>query len=215
MKKKGLFITFEGGEGAGKSSLIQYVQKGLESQDYQTVTLREPGSSSLGEKIRQLLLESSNQPLSKKAELMLFLASRAQLIEESILPAIEKGHIVLCDRYNDSTIAYQGEGRGLGSEFVKSVCDLITKNCIPDLTILLDVPVPIGLKRAKSAPKEVSNDRFESETLAFHEKIRAAYLKLLQENPKRMVLVDAARPLSEVSEKTLNIITQKLQQYGL
>lgn len=195
---RGVFITFEGGEGAGKSTLIEEVARQLASDGYYVVKTREPGGTHLGEHIRALLLDhSSNHPLCAYSELCLFLASRAQHIEEIILPALEARKIVLCDRFNDSTIAYQGNARGLGAEKVTRFCDFICHGVQPNLTLYLDIDPAIGLARARRDQPPIAGvrgyDRIESEGLAFHQQIREAFLAIHSLEPQRFVLLDAAQ----------------------
>src|SRR5690606_19081528 len=160
--KRGVFISFEGGEGAGKSTLIERIASHL--QDYPVLKVREPGGTALGEALRELLLQQKG-PVSPYAELSLFLASRAQHISEVIGPALEDGMIVLCDRFNDSTIAYQGAARGLGMEKVDQFCKFISQGLSPHLTLYLDIHPELGLHRAASVRAQ---DRIEAETIAFH-----------------------------------------------
>jgi dTMP kinase len=195
---RGLFITFEGGEGAGKTTLIEEVARQLASDGYHVVKTREPGGTYLGEHIRSLLLEhSSAHPLNAYSELCLFLAARAQHIEEVILPELENRKIVLCDRFNDSTIAYQGAARGLGVEKVSQFCDFVCHGVRPDLTMYLDIDPAIGLARARRDLPPIAGargyDRIESEGLAFHQQIREAFLAIHARDPRRFVLFDATQ----------------------
>ncbi|EFB42445.1 hypothetical protein pah_c008o058 [Parachlamydia acanthamoebae str. Hall's coccus] len=197
LKKCPCFITFEGGEGAGKTTLIQQVEADLKQLGYDVVSTREPGGSSLGNTIRQWLLQQNTKTsISIKAELLLFLAARAQHIEELILPSLTKGKIVLCDRFNDSTIAYQGVARGLGLEAVQNLCKFVCGNVVPDLTIYLDIDPHVGLTRTRHAAKEDapmgSIDRIESEKLEFHEHVRQGFFKLIHQNPSRYHVIDAS-----------------------
>lgn len=205
MRTKGLFITFEGGEGAGKTTLIHCLGKLLAEQGHPILQTREPGGTKLGEEIRALLL-ASNRTLSSRAELFLFLAARAQHIQEIIQPAIQKGTIVLCDRFNDSTIAYQGVARGLGAEKVAEYCDFACDGLRPDLTFYLDIDPSIGLTRAG---KEHPKDRIESESLAFHTSIRHAFHQLQQKNRDRIYLLDASQPPEQVCSEALKIMFKK------
>lgn len=191
---KGLFITFEGGEGAGKTSLIDQLETDLKSRGYQTIRLREPGGTWLGEKVRTILLDATHK-IAPYAELALFLASRAQHLFDVILPAIEEGKIVLCDRFNDSTIAYQGVARGLGIQPVSQACHLFCQGVRPDLTLYLDLDPVIGLERAS---KERSKDRIEQEEIAFHQRIRSAYQELAKKEPNRIHTIDASQPREKV-----------------
>lgn len=195
---RGVFITFEGGEGAGKSTLIEEVARQLASDGYHVVKTREPGATHLGEHIRSLLLEhSSGHPISAYSELCLFLASRAQHIEEVISPALQDRKIILCDRFNDSTIAYQGRARGLGVEQVAQFCEFICHGVQPNLTLYLDIAPAVGLARARRDQPAIAGargyDRIESEGLAFHQQIREAFLAIHAKDPRRFVLLDAAQ----------------------
>ena len=190
------FITFEGGEGAGKTTLINEMAAILEAQGLSVVKTREPGGTLFGNQIRGWLLDNrSNVSIGAKAELLLFLSARAQHIEEVIVPAIEAGKIVLCDRYNDSTIAYQGAGRFLGTAWVRSLCNLVCGSTLPDLTFYLDVDPVIGLARTKRISKENSVagelDRIEAEAIEFHHRVRQAFQIMAQEEPKRFSWIDA------------------------
>lgn len=201
MREKGLFVTFEGGEGAGKTTLIDSLQKAFFQAGNRVTVTREPGGSSLGDKIRQLLLSQSELvTITPMAELLLFLADRSQHIEEIIKPALQQGKIVLCDRFNDSTVAYQGIGRGLGFEKVQNMCNLVTADTVPDLTFLLDVDPLVGLERVK---KERVQDRIENEKLTFHEKVRQGFLTLAKQNPSRIIILNAIDPLESVFNEAL------------
>ncbi|HLB52136.1 MAG TPA: dTMP kinase [Chlamydiales bacterium] len=201
--KKARFITFEGGEGAGKTTLISHIEKELTREGIPSLVTREPGGCKLGEKIRDLLLHSPNL-ISPYAELALFLASRAQHVSEIILPALATGKWVLCDRFNDSSIAYQGAARGLGVQEVANFCQFVSQSLTPDLTFYLDIEPELGLKRAK---KRSNQDRIESEALFFHQKIRQAYLDLTHQNPKRIHLLNATLPIEEVYKQAYEKIS--------
>jgi dTMP kinase len=202
---EGFFISFEGGEGAGKTTLINRIAEELRSTGFTVDQVREPGGTKFGEKIRDLLLHEKEIILSPYAELCLFLASRAQHIAEVIRPALTLNHIVLCDRFNDSTIAYQGAARGLGMENVGDFCQFITQGLDPDITFYLDIDPKIGLTRAS---KDRAQDKIESEKIAFHEKIRDAYRIIQQHQPKRVKLLDATKTAGEVFDEAV----QQLQQ---
>ncbi len=195
---RGVFVTFEGGEGAGKSTLIEEVARQLASEGYSIVKTREPGGTHLGEHIRSLLLEHSpDHPMSAYAEMCLFLAARAQHIQEIIAPALEARKIVLCDRFNDSTIAYQGIARGLGLEKVTEFCEFISQGVQPQLTLYLDLDPELGLSRARRDQPEIAGargyDRIESEGLKFHQKIREAFRMIHTKNSRRFILLDASQ----------------------
>jgi len=200
--KQGLFITFEGGEGAGKTTLIEEIYKHLLQEGRQVLKTREPGGTPLGEEIRALLLHHQG-PVSPYAELSLFLASRAQHIAEVILPALQAGKIVLCDRFNDSTIAYQGMARGLGVEKVTAVCQFMCEGLEPHVTFYLDIDPELGLSRTQ---KRSSVDRIEAEDIAFHTKIRDGYLAIHKKNPDRFRLLNAAQTPEAVFNQAIEFI---------
>lgn len=190
------FITFEGGEGAGKTTLIDHVEKFLNEQGFTTLRTREPGGTPFGNQIRSWLLDHrSNLKINPKSELMLFLAARAQHIDDVIQPAILAGTIVLCDRFNDSTIAYQGAGRELGIDWVSSLCKMVCGDTLPDLTFFLDVDPIVGLSRTQNANKENASsgqlDRIEAEKVEFHQKVRDAFIGLVKMEQDRFCCLDA------------------------
>lgn len=205
-----MFITFEGVEGAGKSTIARLVAQNLAAMGHKVVLTREPGDNSLGQKLRPILLDARNANISSRAELHLFLADRAQHLAEVILPALAEGKIVLCDRYADSTVAYQGYGRGQDIDKLHLLNSLATDDLEPAQTLLLDLPVKDGLKRAESRNLEdgtmISEGRFDSETLSFHEKVRLGYLALAKANPERFVIINALPNTEEVSQKCLEAI---------
>lgn len=213
----GKFITFEGGEGAGKTTLINSLEKTLLQRGYKVVKTREPGGSPLGEHIRNWLLNRDfTLNIGSKSELLLFLAARAQHLEEVIIPALEAGKIVLCDRFNDSTIAYQGVARGLGAQYVEHLCDLVCDGIIPHLTFILDVNPQEGLKRTKYAVKEHALsgevDRIESEKLEFHQLVRNGMLQLAKNNPQRITVIDASKTRDAVFSKALERLESLLTE---
>jgi dTMP kinase len=205
-----LLVTFEGGEGAGKTTLIEKVAQKLQSLGVSVLKTREPGGTALGEMVRNILLHKAEVPISMHAELCLFLASRAQHLEEVIKPALKQQKVVLCDRFNDSTIAYQGAARGLGMEEVAHVCRFISGGVEPDLTFYLDIEPSLGLKRAKH--RGSGQDRMETEALLFHQKIREAYLLLHARHPKRIRLIDALQPEADVFLQAMHYLEPHLQQ---
>jgi dTMP kinase len=197
--RKGILVTFEGGEGAGKTTLIDEMARQLVVKGRAVLKTREPGGTRLGEHIRSILLQHP-EPISPYAELSLFLASRAQHIVEVIGPALEQGKIVLCDRFNDSSVAYQGAARGLGMQEVEHFCKFISQGVEPAITFYLDLDPEIGLARAA---KERKQDRIEAETLLFHRKIREAYLAIHRKYPHRFHLIDAGLPPQKVCEEAM------------
>lgn len=195
--KSPLFITFEGGEGAGKTTLIKRLQAFLEEEGCTVLVTREPGGSKLSEKIRDLVLHHGRDlHLGSRSELLLFLAARAQHIEELILPALQAGKIVLCDRFNDSSIAYQGKARGLGMELVETISLFATKNLQPDLTFFLDLDPEVGIQRALRAERTL--DAIESQKKEFHALVRQGFLEIAKKHPERMKILDASKSPDEV-----------------
>jgi len=197
-----LFITFEGGEGSGKSVQTEALYRKLCRLDIPAILIREPGSTPLGEKLTRLLKWARATNISPVGELMLFNASRAQLVTDVISPALKSGKVVICDRYADSTVVYQGYGRGLDIGDIKSINSMATGGLKPDLTVLLDISVEEGFARKRGQ----EYDRFEKEDKAFHQKIRKGYLKLSKEEPERWLIIDASLP----KEKIEKIVWQKV-----
>ncbi len=207
----GHFITLEGGEGAGKSTLLTYLETYLVQQGLHVIATREPGGTRLGEAIRDLVLQHKHvMSIGNEAELLLFLAARAEHIQEKILPALQAGKIVLCDRFNDSTIAYQGGARGLGIQHVRRLCHLICGPVVPQLTLYLDVSPELGLARTRQLEKEEAGsgalDRIESETLSFHQNIRKVFLSLAKKEPHRLCTIDANQSLEEVQQEAVQAL---------
>jgi dTMP kinase len=203
-----MFITIEGGEGSGKSTLIKSLEKELTSQGNQVVVTYEPGGSKLGVHIREWLLnQKADTPIGRKAELLLFLADRVQHIQEVIKPALEQGKTVLCDRFNDSTVAYQGSGRSMGMDEVQELCDLVCDGLTPDLTFFLDIEPEAGLKRLKAAP-----DRLESEKIDFHNRVRQGFHALARQDSDRFHIIDATKLKEEVFSEALQIIRSTLHE---
>lgn len=201
--KKGLFIAFEGGEGAGKSTLVHAVADALASATIPYVHLCEPGSTPLGAEIRKILLSKELKvAIDPKAELLLFLAARSQNIAENITPALQQGQVVLCDRFTASTIAYQGYGRGLGCENVEFLCKWVCQETCPDITFFLDVDPYIGLERTRSLSKEHAlkgqSDRIESEKISFHNAVRQGFLAIAKESKKPFICIDANKTKEDV-----------------
>lgn len=211
MTEKGLFVTFEGGEGAGKSTLCRRLEEALVKMNREVVLTREPGGTSFGEELRSMLLHHKGQ-VSSQAELFLFLSARIQHLEELIKPAIKRGAVVLCDRFNDSSVAYQGEARGLGMDYVASCCSLATGGLQPDLTLYIDLDPKIGLyrtERRRSKTKEAI-DRLENEALQFHVKVRHGYQKLAKQHPERIKTLDGTMTPDKVFHQALHLLEQKL-----
>lgn len=188
----GAFITMEGPEGCGKSTQIPHIVKWLKGRGYRVRSLREPGGTELGESIRQVLLRSSREDITTHAELFLFLAARAQLVEQVILPALKRGEVVVCDRYMDSTVVYQGMAGGLGRDFVERLCTWGAHGLRPDVSFFLDLPHKVGLKRTGR------RDRMERKSLDFHRRVADGYRKLALSHAKRVVVVDARADIKAV-----------------
>ncbi|MGB1109733.1 MAG: dTMP kinase [Gammaproteobacteria bacterium] len=193
--ERGLFITLEGGEGAGKTSNLEHILSRLQSAGHEVVQTREPGGTALGEHVREILLGHEYTGMGLDTETLLMFAARAEHIRAVILPALEAGKTVLCDRFTDATFAYQGGGRGVPMERIGQLESWVQGDLRPDFTILLDVPVDVGLKRAgqRSAP-----DRFESEQERFFHQVRSAYLERATAEPERFRVLDASQPLEDV-----------------
>jgi dTMP kinase len=193
---RGLFITLEGCEGSGKSSQAKMLAARLKQEGYDAVLTREPGGTLLGEAVSKILKWSTPGSINPIAELLLFNASRAQLVADIINPALNTGQIVICDRYTDSSLVYQGLGRGLSPEIIQQMNDIAIQGLTPDLTILLDIPVETGRERKRHD----TADRFEQESLDFHCRVRNAYLKFAGEEPQRWRIVKADAPKQTISE---------------
>ncbi len=205
---QGRFITVEGGEGAGKSSNLQFIASFLRDAGLDPLLTREPGGTVLGEEIRDLLLAHREGGIGAWSELLLIFAARAEHLEEVVRPALEGGRWVVCDRFTDASYAYQGGGRELGTEPVARLEDLVQGTLRPDLTILLDVPVDLGLERAG---RRANPDRFEIEGQDFMERVRTAYLARAAAEPGRIRIVDASRPLEEVQRSLAALLRGYLE----
>lgn len=205
-----LFITFEGGEGCGKSIQAKALYRRLSQSAIPALLTHEPGGTPFGNKLGRWLKWAEIKDISPLTELLLFNASRAQLVNEVIQPNLEEGKIVICDRYADSTAAYQSYGRGLDLEMVKVINDVATQGLKPDLTILLDVPADEGLARIKARRR----DRFEQEDIAFHQRVREGYLKLATNDPERWLVVDATQSKRKIAEIIWQRVSQLLPSRG-
>lgn len=219
-RQRGKFITFEGPDGVGKSTQMENLAGWLRERGIDAVTTREPGGTPLGEKLRSVLLSSRTQGLSPLAELALMFADRAQHIDEQILPALERGQWVLCDRFTDSSEAYQGGGRGLGREIVLQLHKILCRNLQPDLTLLMVADLNHSLKRARRRNAKQSKlsaedeNRFEKEHRAFHRRVLDAYLAISAREQERMVKVDAREPIAAVHAKIARIVEERLLAGG-
>ena len=199
---KGLFITFEGGEGAGKTSVIAALTQSLKAKGISVHVTREPGGCELGESIRKLLLDS--EKLCSEAELLLFLANRSQHLQEVILPKVAEGTVVLCDRFTDSTKAYQGAARQQDMQILDTLCNYATSGKEPDLTFLIDVPVDVGMERVVA--NRDGKDRIERESLEFHNRVRDAYLALAKDNPNRIHVIDGTLSKELVAQEVEKVV---------
>ena len=206
---KGKFITIEGGEGAGKSTMMDRLAGWLESNGRRVVRTREPGGTVLAEKIRAILLDDQHGELSSQSELLLVFASRAQHLEELIRPALARGDTVLCDRFTDASWAYQGGGRQMPDEWIAALEQMVHGDLQPDFTLLLDLPVEQGLERAS---RRGEADRFEQESLRFFNRVRRAYLARAESDPKRFEIIDASGDLDQVWVQIESVLERRLGQ---
>lgn len=205
----GLFITLEGPEGAGKSTNRDYLARHLRDQGLNVLLTREPGGTPLAERIRELLLAPSDEKMDADTELLLVFAARAQHLAEVIRPALARGEVVLCDRFTDATYAYQGGGRGLCVERIATLEQFVQGGLQPDMTLLFDLPVEVGLSRAAARGRL---DRFEQEGLGFFEAVRQAYLGRAKADPQRYRLIDAAQPLAQVQQSLDALVAQIVER---
>jgi dTMP kinase len=226
MSGRGLFVSFEGGEGAGKSTQVQALRRRLEERGRRVVQLREPGGTKFGEELRAILLSSTS--LATRTELLLFLAARSELVDKAIKPALDKGVDVICDRFIDSTLAYQGYGRGLDLDLIRTLNDAVTAGCTPDLTVLLDLDPAVGLARVSEGAAGDSIEghwqaglslqqeqagtgkRVGGRDAAFHRKVRRGYLALAKLEPQRWLVLDATQPVEALSEAVWQAVTQRM-----
>ena len=205
---KGFLISFEGGEGGGKTTQIALLREKLEAAGHQVITLREPGGTEVGEQVRDLVLSNKYKNLAFSTEVLLFQAGRAQIYAEKVLPALKNGMVVLIDRTRDSSVVYQGVVRGFGTELIEQLNTISTQNTYPDLTLLFDVPVEKGLARREGSG--IVN-RLDSEEISFHKQVREAYLELAKANDGgRWNVIDAAQSADEVAKKVWDIVKEKL-----
>ncbi len=202
-----MFITLEGPEGSGKTSHIPLLRDHLKQAGYSVFCTREPGGTSIGDQIRGILLSSDNTEMHPRTEILLFQASRAQLVEQEILPRVQRGEIVLCDRYADSTLAYQGYGHQVPLETLKTIVDFATGGLKPDLSLLLDVDIELGLQRRQN---DGDVNRLDAFDLAFHQRVRAGYHELVKAEPERWVVIDASQRFEAVQRDLREAIQQRL-----
>lgn len=201
----GFFISLEGIEGCGKTTQLRLLADGLRSAGHEVLTTREPGGCPIADQIRAILLTPESQALVPRAELLLYAAARAQHVDEVLKPALGAGKIVLCDRYTDATLAYQGGGRGLDHRLISELNALASDGLSPQLTLLLDLPVEIGLGRATSRNQSTADQegRFEQESLDFHRRVQAAYRQLANQEPGRFCQIDASGSVAEVNQRII------------
>lgn len=205
-----MFITFEGPDGSGKSTVIKAINEKLLSDGYKVVLTREPGGTPIAEKIRNIILDNSNTNLDARTEALLYAASRRQHLVEKIWPALKDGKIVLCDRFLDSSLAYQGEGRKLGIKNILDVNLFATENTYPDLTIFFNISPELGLERVSKDKKRVA-DRLDNENENFHDIVYQGFLKVNEMYKNRIKIIDASKPLNEVIEATYKLIIENLK----
>ena len=211
-----LFISLEGIEGSGKSTQIEHIRSHLTGQGYPCLTTREPGGTDIGTRVRKILLDPKADQMDPLTELLLYMADRAQHLAETIRPALEKGAIVVCDRYFDATVVYQGIARDMGTKLIERLHQIAFDDLKPDVTLLLDLPPEIGLKRAwgqiKSGDRTNAETRFEREKLSFHQRVREGYLHLARLEPNRFKIIDATRPETEVRKTLIDTINLYLEK---
>ncbi len=213
--RKGLFITFEGGEGAGKTTQIKAIAEWLNNQGIEVASTREPGGTPEAEKLRDLLVKRDGGNWTAEAEVLLFFAARHMHVTDVIKPALEKGKVVICDRFTDSTRAYQAYGHGQDLQFINKVNDLVLQGFEPDLTFILDIPAKDGLARSKRRQSEIgsddaaSEDRFEKLDIAFHEKLRQGFLDIAQNDPDRCFVIDALQKPDEITNRLQSLISKE------
>jgi dTMP kinase len=212
------FITFEGIEGCGKTTQIRLLADSLQKSGKRVLLTREPGGCQIADKIRAILLDACNSEMTPKAELLLYAAARAQHIDEVIRPALASGRVVLCDRFTDATSAYQGYGRGLDHGLIKALNETATDDCRPDLTILIDCPVEVGLGRAiarieagsAADSNHLREERFERESIEFHQRVRTGYLQLAEAHPDRFVLIDGRESVAVIAANIFSAVSPRI-----
>ncbi len=209
-----MFITIEGIEGSGKTTQLAPIAGFLEGLGYAVTLTREPGATVIGKKVRSILLDPENGEIFPLTELLLYGADRAQHLHQVVLPALEAGRVVLCDRFMDATTVYQGGARGLDADLIDSIHSIVVGDLLPDLTILFDCPPKIGLARThvalEAGQRRLSESRFENEELVFHEKVKKGYLRLARENSQRFFVVDAAKDPDTVFEAISSELSRRL-----
>ena len=205
-----MFITFEGPDGSGKTTQLNMLMETLHARGLDPVRTREPGGTEIGDQIRSVIMNMKNKSMHPRTEILLFCSSRAQLVEELIRPSLQAGKLVLCDRYADSTLAYQGYGHGLDRDELVRLLDFATGGLKPDLTLLFDITAEAGLRR-----RQVNHDewnRMDDYALQFHERVRRGYLEMAAADPKRWVVIDADRPAEEVHKDVVSVLSARLER---
>ncbi len=208
----GIFISAEGTDGAGKSTQLEFIKKYLDERKKESLFLREPGGNAISEKIRDIILDTENSAMAPQTEALLYAASRVQLVNEVIVPALKEGKIVVCDRYVDSSIAYQGYGRNLTAEKIEEINSFAISKCMPDMTLFFDLPPEKGILRKKN---QHDLDRMEQESLDFHNRVYDGYVSLAEKYPKRIKRIDASMSIEEVwaeAKKYLDELFEKLSE---
>jgi dTMP kinase len=210
----GLFVTFEGGEGSGKTTQLTALLLHLRAKGRVVVETRDPGGTPIGKQIREMLLDRENGRMAPVTELLLYEASRAQLVREVIRPTLAAGRVVLCDRFTDSTLAYQGYGRGLDHDLIRQLNGLATGGLTPALTFFLDLLPEAGLARIRGRQTGTREDRIEVEVLAFHQAVRRGYLAIAAAEPARVIVLDATRGMAEIAEEIRGRVEARLEAGG-
>lgn len=210
---RGLFITFEGNDGSGKSSVIEAIKLELENRGYDILYSREPGGSKIAEKIREIILDKDNVGMDDKTEALLYAASRREHIVKTILPALNEGKIILCDRFLDSSLAYQGFARGIGIDNVYQMNEYATEGLLPDLTLLVCVKPEVGLGRIKNNHRG-ELDRLELEKMEFHQRVYEGYLEVQKKFPDRVVIINGEATREKVREDALQVVLEFLNKIG-
>ncbi len=204
---KGFFITFEGSEGCGKSTQSRMLAQYLKRRGFEVVYVREPGGTKISEKIRAILLDKRNDAMSAESEMLLYMAARAQIVAQIIRPALQRGAVVICDRFLDSTLAYQGYGLGMDIDFIKRVGGFATTGVLPDLTLLMDLSVKDGLKH-----RQAVQDRIEQRALAYHKLVRKGYLSLARQEPDRIKIVKVEKEKARTQANIRALVSAKLNK---
>lgn len=211
----GFFLTFEGVEGGGKTTQAKLLAEALRKRGHTVRLTQEPGGTAVGQVLRRLVLEPDGPGLAPEAELLLLLADRAQHVHEVILPGLRANKVVIADRFVDSTLAYQGYGRGLPPELLTTLNHLMFRACMPTLTFLLDVPVSVGLRRAGQCRKTAQADTFEAQTLDFHQRVQAGFSTVARAHPQRVQVIDAGRPVDPIHQQIVSIVLERMERAAL